>query len=414
MLRVSFVATIVGLALPAAAVAQTTSTDELIRTLLARIDALEHRVNELESSHAVASSAMASTSVAAPVEHEHVSVANAPSHEEHDAPIPSSVGDGIRVRGFADVGFTSEKVGKQVNSFGLGQLDLFVTSRISNKLSFLAEAVFEHESDNSTGIDLERMLLQYRHNEYLNVDIGRYHGSIGYYNSAYHHGSWLQTAVGRPWIFQFEDNGGPLPIHNVGVSVNGRLPWQAAGLRYSIEVGNGRNYLPNSDPVQNLFDNNLAKAVNVALSISPRSAPGWKFGTSIYRDRAAVIGGKTVGQNIGAAYAVYDRAGTEFLNEVVWMRHTVGGMTTSLPAFYHQVSRRYGAARPYARYEWANVTGRDPVAGSMGTTPGVHQQVLGGIRYDFSEYLAFKIQAGRREEQGSWSPSGAAQLSFTF
>ena len=207
---------------------------------------------------------------------------------------------------------------------------------------------------------------------------------------------------------------GPLPIHNVGVSVNGRLPWQAAGLRYSIEVGNGRNYLPNSDPVQNLFDNNLAKAVNVALSISPRSAPGWKFGTSIYRDRAAVIGGKTVGQNIGAAYAVYDRAGTEFLNEVVWMRHTVGGMTTSLPAFYHQVSRRYGAARPYARYEWANVIGRDPVAVSLGTAPGVHQQVLGGIRYDFSEYLAFKIQAGRREEQGSWSPSGAAQLSFTF
>jgi hypothetical protein len=48
-----------------------------------------------------------------------------------------------------------------------------------------------------------------------NVVVGRFHSAIGYSNTAYHHGTWLQTTTGRPLLFQFEDQGGILPIHNV-------------------------------------------------------------------------------------------------------------------------------------------------------------------------------------------------------
>src|SRR6266404_4954188 len=40
--------------------------------------------------------------------------------------------------------------------------------------------------------DVERLLLQYKHNDYLNFCIGRYHSSIGYYNTAFHQGAWFQ------------------------------------------------------------------------------------------------------------------------------------------------------------------------------------------------------------------------------
>src|SRR5207244_4369644 len=136
--------------------------------------------------------------------------------------------------------------------FSLGQLNLFVTSDVSEKFKFLTEIVFEAGSDNAVGVDVERMLLQYSPNDYFNLAVGRYHTAIGYYNTAYHHSTWFQTTTGRPFLFDFEDKGGPLPVHNVGVSASGLIPSGRLGLHYVAEVGNGRaSRSPASEPVQN-------------------------------------------------------------------------------------------------------------------------------------------------------------------
>jgi hypothetical protein len=42
----------------------------------------------------------------------------------------------------------------------------------------------------------------------------------------------MQTAVGRPFIFAFEDEGGILPIYNVGLSAAGRVPSGGLNLQY--------------------------------------------------------------------------------------------------------------------------------------------------------------------------------------
>ena len=96
--------------------------------------------------------------------------------------------------------------------------------------------------------------------------MGRYHTSIGYYNTAYHHGKWFQTAVGRPFLFRFEDEGGILPIHNVGVSVQGRIPSGKLGLNYVAEMGNGRTSRSlDLSPVQNVVSEKNGKSINLAL-----------------------------------------------------------------------------------------------------------------------------------------------------
>src|SRR5581483_7638069 len=156
------------------------------------------------------------------------------------------------------------------NSFVLGQLDLFITSQLSEKVNFVTEMVVESDDRNAFGVELERMMLQYSHNDYFNIAFGRYHTAIGYYNTAYHHGTWFQTEVGRPFLFNFEDDGGPLPVHGVGVTANGRIPSGKLGLHYVAEVSNGRtSRSPLDEPVQNVIDENNGKAYNLALYARP-------------------------------------------------------------------------------------------------------------------------------------------------
>ena len=121
---------------------------------------------------------------------------------------PDSSGFGMmKIRGFGDVGWHDTTGGVHKDTFALGQFDLFITSRLSDKTSVLAETVVEADSQNSVGIDLERLLLVYNPNDYVNLSMGRYHTAIGYYNTAYHHSAWMQTAMGRPFMFAFGDGG---------------------------------------------------------------------------------------------------------------------------------------------------------------------------------------------------------------
>lgn len=123
----------------------------------------------------------------------------------------------LRIRGFGDVALHGDTQHGDTTSFSLGQLDLFITSDMSDQFKFLSEVVFEAGPDNiynvqvgpenSFSVDIERYLLQYSYNDYFNLAIGRGHTAIGYYNTAYHHSTWLQTTTDRPFLFEFEDRG---------------------------------------------------------------------------------------------------------------------------------------------------------------------------------------------------------------
>ena len=121
----------------------------------------------------------------------------------------------LRIRGFGDVNFGGDTQHGSTTAFALGQLDLFTTSDISEKFKFLSEIVFEGENGNIYGqpkpegvnalsVDLERYVLQYAHNDYLNISAGRMHAAIGHYNTAYRHSTWLQTTTGGPLLFQMD------------------------------------------------------------------------------------------------------------------------------------------------------------------------------------------------------------------
>jgi len=331
----------------------------------------------------------------------------------------------LRIRGFGDISLHGDTQKGDTTSFSLGQLDLFVTSDVSERFKFLSEIVFEAGPDNVYGspsgepntfsVDIERYLLQYSQNDFLKLSAGRGHTAIGYYNTAYHHSTWLQTTVDRPLLFEFEDRGGILPVHMVGVSASGLVPSGRLGLHYVAEVGNGResrNPL-SAEPVQNEISDLNHKAFNIAVFARPAAVPGLQTGFSAYRDVLAPTGQPKIGETILAAHAILIRPKWEWLNEALLDRHALLGSSTVFhtPAFYTQTSRQFGAFRPYFRYQYLNVAKREPVFPDVSLRHGPSV----GLRYDASEFVALKFQYDYQFLRNQPGVNGLTlQLGFTF
>jgi hypothetical protein len=278
----------------------------------------------------------------------------------------------------------------------------------------LAEIVVEGGSDNSIGVDLERVLLRYSFSDAFALSAGRYHTAIGYYNTAYHHSSWLQTTIERPLIFAFEDDGGPLPIHGVGLSARGTFSGRAVRLEYVAEVGNGRSSIPGTDDVQNIQDDNSNKAINVAGAVVPRSIPNLRLGGSVYHDTLTPKGEGDHSDSVFSAYLVYSNATWEFLNEAIFMRRGEGSTvatTTTSPAYYSQISRGFGRWRPYARVEHMDLR----TTFTADAIPGRQTLSLAGLRFDFAELAAVKAEYRHNNVSGTGGINAvAANVSFTF
>ena len=385
---------------------------QTIQMLLQRIDKLESQVARLNA-------AVQQTPPAAPATGTQPSPAPTETQIEMESemqPEAAAVDFSktlLRIRGFADIDLHGDNRKGDTTSFTLGQLNLFVTSDISEKFKFLSEIVFEAGRDNVFGVDLERYLLLYSHSDYFNLAIGRYHTAIGYYNTAYHHSTWLQTATGRPFLFLFEDQGGILPIHNVGVSASGLIPSGPLGLHYVAEVGNGRaSRSPQSEAVQNVVDENNHKAVNLALFARPEHARGLQLGFSVYRDLLTPANAPTIGETIFATHAVFVRPTFEWLNEFLVIRHApMGSRVFDTPGFYTQVSKLFGSYRPYFRYQYVNAANSEPVFPQVGLQQGPSV----GVRYNASEFVAFKLQYDYTALRRQAAVNGLTlQAGFTF
>ena len=321
----------------------------------------------------------------------------------------------LTLHAFADVRYSATDSTGSRNGFALGQFDLFFRSQLSEDLSVLSETVISPSTRNQFTIKLERLLLTWSPNDLVAVSVGRFHTGIGYYNAAYHHGTWFQTAVGRPLLFAFESDLGVVPVHTVGLSATGEIPSGALGLRYVAELGSGRagQASPPVAPQPSLSDNN-EPSVNIGLIIRPDAPDGLQVGVSLYRDRLTFDNAALVPmtETIGAGHAVYRRDDEELLFESVVMRHAGGGApSTTTWGHYAQASHAYGKVRPYLRYDDVSVPRADVLFGNLGRRRGPTL----GVRLDFDPLAALKLQASSIESDVRPTLRRFdAQVAFTF
>jgi hypothetical protein len=389
--------------------------NEQIQELQAKLKELEARLNSVTGSathEAVKSSAtVTGLSDATPQ-----TPSSAAQESQANISAPS-----VTLRMFGDVGYRASDQKGATNSFHIGTLDLFMTGALTDRFSILGEVLFIPLRDNSFEVDVERLLLQYKHNDELNFSIGRYHSSIGYYNTAFHQGAWFQTAIDRPFMYAFDDQDGFLPLQEVGVTVSGQIPSGSIGLNYVAEMGNGRAHLLGSDPAQNFQDTNNGKSFNIALYSRPRWLPGLQTGFSIYHDHITFSDNDNPDELISTVHVVYSNANYEFLNEAMLVRHGIVGASAPevfhTPGFYSQISRRFGNYRPYFRYAYINASAADPVYGDPADGPVVGRRngPTLGLRYDLNDHSAVKLQYDHLSQRGQKSFNLLeTQFSFAF
>ncbi len=342
---------------------------------------------------------------------------------EHDqAPPDARQYPSLKIAGFGDVDFSTTKRPEGPRGFNLGQFVLHMTSELSPRVTFFGELSFTARSDAGTGspaavgfnTEVERMIIRFDHSDYLKLSIGRYHTPINMWNTAFHHGQWLQTTIQRPEMVQF--GGRFLPVHFVGALVEGSVPAGGMNLNYQAGVGNGRSSVISR--AGDAGDSNGKRAYLANLYVKPDKAYGLRVGGSAYADTITLSSGREFQERIVAAHAAWQKEDPEVLAELASVRHQEAGtnLVTWSHAYYVQVAYRLpGAARlwkPYYRFEHVGVNAADA---AFTTVPRLDGSTL-GVRVDLSLFAAVKGEF-RTWTRGAGTPrnqGGFFQLCFTF
>ena len=415
--------------------ADTKTDDPQVERLLKRIEDLEARLKGLEDKESKEKSQPVAAPATAPAtESKPPAAAPTPPPQPAadqaaaDAVLQEAVNESslqfgrLQFRGFSDI-----TIGRPLEenlpdtglagshySFTVGDLSLFITSQLSPKLSFYSELLFTSDFSNLWSAEIDRLMLQYKANDYFQVGVGRFNTALGYYTNNINRAKFFQTATSRPFMYSDEDVGGILPVHSIGVTMSGKVPSGGLGLHWVGELSNGLASMSiESEPNQNLYDENNRKAYNVGFYVQPDTLRGFQAGVSNYRDKLEPAGMARVAENITAAYVVLVRPQFEFMNEAVVRTDSPAGSSESYRTLmgYTQIGRRFGnRIRPYLRFEYMGVPRLDPVIGGI----GVRKEFMGGVRYEAGEFLVFKAQLGRTWWNGVSAMDPQIQLAFTF
>jgi hypothetical protein len=181
----------------------------------------------------------------------------------------NSILQNTHIRGFVEVdaSYHDKKV-----SFGFGEQDLFITSQLTDRFSFLGEAVFKYDSTSATefGVSIERVIVKYNYYGNNNLLLGKQHTPINFWNDTYHHGRVFYPTIERPLLFPANF----IPLHTTGIAAEGH---DLGNLRfgYNLLIGNG---LGSSD----IANNDERVSVTAAVHIKP--VENLKLGISYYND----------------------------------------------------------------------------------------------------------------------------------
>jgi hypothetical protein len=329
----------------------------------------------------------------------------------------------VNLNVYGDIDYVVTKQQQETSdSFMTPRLELFLTAT-QNRLSFLAETMFEVGDNNEFAVDIERVEVAYIVSDWLRLRGGRFHTAIGYYNDAYHHGRYFQTTVDRPEMVRFEDEGGLIPAHSVGIHVDGRFLLGAAGsLRYDLDLANGRGKTP--DQVTNLTDPNQGKMYNLRLRFEPSIPDGLIVGVNALTDSIDALTTPDpaspttfIREIMLGAHAAYLEHNVHFIAEYLRVSHAYTGQTGITRAGFVELGYALDRFVPYLRFErvsFPSALDRFYAQNLLGQR-GSFWSGIGGLRFTASDYVAFKVEGGYSGiDAGGNIKTGAVQCAFAF
>ncbi len=321
---------------------------------------------------------------------------------------------------FSDANFGVDSNSGVNPAFAVGGVDFFITAALTNNIRALSESVLEILGDGVV-FDLERIYLEWELSPALTLRMGRDHLMLGSYMSTFHHATLFQLATARPRLLGFEDEGGLLPAHMIGLEAFGNYSFgDALELRYSVGVGNGRGQF--ADDVLATYDRNAFKSVVGRVALLPLSVEGLVFALSGYLDRipsgftndaGIVIVTEDLDEYIAAIDMTYDAYPLAFTGELYYVIHT--GRTTdtqtTLTGGFAQLGYSVDQWTPYVRGEYVQRDAADPFFNASGA-PQKIVEVRVGVGYSLSSQATIKVEYTRDIENKT--NLGALQVAFAL
>jgi hypothetical protein len=323
-------------------------------------------------------------------------------------------------------GLYSPRDGDHQPSFLLGDQDFLIRGQLGNHLVATTEFGIGFGGTSEASVDLERLGVRWQDTHFF-VDAGRTHTDIGYWNDAYHHGHWLQPTIDRPRWVRFEDEGGLLPVHWVGVSAGASMNVGAGTLRAAVSVGNGRGKVV--DDIRNGTDYSPDKAVHGLIEYLGLGVPDLRVGISGIYDRIApqsaqdrpALPDQAIQEFILGAHAAYSGYPLLVICEGYLITHSAADRVFRTYGGFGLAGYAIGAFMPYVELsKIAGSGGSDPFfmpdpALATGTFDIL--DAIAGFRIDLSGWSALKFEyqfthAPHQHELPSHA--GVANLSWGF
>lgn len=306
-------------------------------------------------------------------------------------------------------------------SFSLGAQDFLVTGRLDEHFVATSEFAIEFGENNEPGVDLERLHVGY-YGEHFFVRAGRVHTELGYWNNAYHHGKWLSPSIDRPRWVAFEDDGGLLPIHTIGVGGGAIADIADGKLKWTVSIANGRGRIV--DDIRNKYDYQLGKMFHSQVEYIASS--DWRFGVSALYDTIPARGADVrpalpdtdIREYIVGAHVAYPSYPAIGIAEGYLIEHRVPGRSFTTFGGFVLVGYAFNPITPYLRVQAIVARGGDDPFFNPDPANAERLDILegvAGVRVDLTSWTAVRAEY-RATETGTATPihAGIAQWCWAF
>ncbi len=306
------------------------------------------------------------------------------------------------------------------NGFSIPTLDIFLRGSLGN-WSFLSEVLFDIDQGNEIVVDLDRFQVGYEVGDWLKITAGRFHTSLGYYNTAYPQGGAVYLLpIDRPAVVDQHDNASIVPTSTVGLNFHGRLPFAGQRLSYDLDVTNGRGV--QADDLANGGDANNPKMLNLRLRYEVN---GLILGGNALVDWIPPRTGNadptldqpnTLREQIFGLHLAYVEHPWHLIGEGYLIQHFAPTEVQRTFAGLAEFGYTIDKVTPYARYEFARFPSDRDVFWSttLQQERGNYNAVSTGIKIVPNENFAVKIELEWNRSDLDTEYRAATQVAFGF
>ena len=232
--------------------------------------------------------------------------------------------------------------------------------------------------------------------------LGRYHTPIGYWNTQYHHGSFLETGISRPEIVKFEDDTGPLPMHTAGLLIEGELKRGEQGLGYNFSIGAGPDFTGELEAWDLLNPRSGKHDISTTLNLyfDPVLYAQTRYGLFVNYTKipADTIGFNEIHQISSGIYGNWVSRPWRLMGSSFYVHNRLKQSNRSLDEdfFSSYIQAEYNPSDKWILYGRVELTTGDEDDAYLSLFPEfVKERIMGGIRLNILHHNALKLEFSR-------------------